>query len=121
MMGSAMIPAVVVCFLAYICPESPRWYLTKNRHSDAFASVCQLRFEKVQAARDLFYTHTLLEAERQAMALGSSSSRVRELFTIRRNRNAMVASEIVMFLQQFCGVNIIAYGSFVATSTTHTR
>ncbi|KAK3304591.1 uncharacterized protein B0T15DRAFT_247821 [Chaetomium strumarium] len=110
MMGSAMIPAVVVCFLAYICPESPRWYLSKNRHRDAFASVCQLRFEKVQAARDLFYTYTLLQAEQQAMSIGTAS-RVKELFTIRRNRNAMVASEIVMFMQQFCGVNIIAYFS----------
>lgn len=109
MMGSAMIPAVVVCALAYLCPESPRWYLTKNRHTDAFASVCQLRYEKVQAARDLFYTHTLLQAEKEAMSLGGSSSRIKELFTIRRNRNAMIASEIVMFMQQFCGVNVIAY------------
>ncbi|KAK4032097.1 hypothetical protein C8A01DRAFT_41473 [Parachaetomium inaequale] len=110
MMGSAMLPAVVVCLLAYKCPESPRWYLTKDRHRDAFESVCQLRFEKVQAARDLFYTHTLLQAEQQAMSIGTSS-RLKELFTIRRNRNAMVASEIVMFMQQFCGVNIIAYFS----------
>ncbi|KAL2021543.1 hypothetical protein VTK56DRAFT_7042 [Thermocarpiscus australiensis] len=110
MMGSAMIPAVIVCALAYKCPESPRWYLTKNRHKDAFASVCRLRFEKVQAARDLFYTHTLLEAEREAMAIGGGN-RVKELFTIRRNRNATIASEIVMFMQQFCGVNVIAYFS----------
>lgn len=110
MMGSAMIPAVVVCMFAYVCPESPRWYLTKDRHRDAFASVCKLRFEKVQAARDLFYTHTLLQAEHQAMSTGAAS-RIKELFTIRRNRNAMVASEIVMFMQQFCGVNVIAYFS----------
>ncbi|KAK4252026.1 hypothetical protein C7999DRAFT_10387 [Corynascus novoguineensis] len=110
MMGSAMIPAIVVCLLAYKCPESPRWYLSKNRHRDAFDSVCQLRFEKVQAARDLFYTHTLLETEKQAMSIGTAN-RIKELFTIRRNRNAMVASEIVMFMQQFCGVNIIAYFS----------
>ncbi|KAL2160873.1 hypothetical protein VTH06DRAFT_1070 [Thermothelomyces fergusii] len=110
MMGSAMLPAVVVCLLAYKCPESPRWYLSKGRHRDAFDSVCQLRFEKVQAARDLFYTYTLLETERQAMSIGAGS-RVKELFTIRRNRNAMVASEIVMFMQQFCGVNVIAYFS----------
>ncbi|KAK3293468.1 uncharacterized protein B0H64DRAFT_419204 [Chaetomium fimeti] len=110
MMGSAMLPAIVVCLLAYKCPESPRWYLTKDRHSDAFDAVSQLRFEKVQAARDLFYTHTLLQTEKEAMSIGSKN-RVMELFTIRRNRNAMVASEIVMFMQQFCGVNIIAYFS----------
>ncbi|KAJ4307189.1 hypothetical protein N0V88_000568 [Collariella sp. IMI 366227] len=111
MMGSAMIPAVIVCFLAFICPESPRWYLTKSRHADAFASLCALRFNKVQAARDLFYTHTLLKAEEKAMELGSRGGRIKELFTVRRNRNAMFASEIVMFMQQFCGVNVIAYFS----------
>ncbi|KAL2185466.1 hypothetical protein L209DRAFT_766214 [Thermothelomyces heterothallicus CBS 203.75] len=110
MMGSALLPAVVVCLLAFKCPESPRWYLSKNRHGDAFDSVCQLRFEKVQAARDLFYTYTLLQTEKQAMSIGTGN-RVKELFTIRRNRNAMVASEIVMFMQQFCGVNVIAYFS----------
>ncbi|KAK4214472.1 hypothetical protein QBC37DRAFT_314322 [Rhypophila decipiens] len=110
MMGSAMIPAVLVCCLAYVCPESPRWYLTKERHSDAFASLCQLRYEKVQAARDLFYMHTLLEVEKETMAL-SKGSRVKEMFTLRRNRNAMVASSGLMFMQQFCGVNVIAYYS----------
>lgn len=99
MMGSAMLPAVVVCCLAYICPESPRWYLNKNRHKDAFRAVCKLRFEKVQAARDLFYTYTLLRTEQEVMSI-DTSSRIKELFTIRRNRNAVVASEIVMFMQQ---------------------
>lgn len=109
MMGSAGIPAVIVCCLVYLCPESPRWYLTKGRHEDAFKSVCQLRHHKVQAARDLFYMHTLLEAEKVAMTIGQN--RVKELFTVRRNRNAVVASSIVMYMQQFCGVNVIAYYS----------
>jgi hypothetical protein len=105
MMGSAMIPAVIVCFLIFHSPESPRWYLTKDRHVDAYNSLCQLRYEKVQAARDLFYMQTLLEVERETMSVGRAS-KLKEFFTIRRNRNAMVASEIVMFMQQFCGVNV---------------
>ncbi|KAI4600293.1 hypothetical protein KJ359_000647 [Pestalotiopsis sp. 9143b] len=109
MMGSAGIPAVIVCVLIWWTPESPRWYLTKNRHADAYKAVCQLRYEKVQAARDLFYMDTLLQVEREAMDIGRS--KVKELFTVRRNRNAMIASEIVMFMQQFCGVNAIAYYS----------
>ncbi|KAK1776985.1 hypothetical protein QBC45DRAFT_452751 [Copromyces sp. CBS 386.78] len=111
MMGSAMIPAVIVCCLAFLCPESPRWYLSKDRHQDAFAALCRLRFEKVQAARDLFYTHTLLEAEKQAMSGIKKGNRFKELFTVRRNRNAAIASSGLMFMQQFCGVNIIAYYS----------
>ncbi|KAI0142371.1 hypothetical protein F4776DRAFT_503005 [Hypoxylon sp. NC0597] len=109
MMGSALIPAVIVCAIVYFTPESPRWYLTKNRHSDAYKSICQLRFEKVQAARDLFYMDTLLQIERETMHIGQS--KIKEFLTIRRNRNAMLASEIVMFMQQFCGVNAIAYYS----------
>ncbi|KAG1881448.1 hypothetical protein C8R48DRAFT_667310 [Suillus tomentosus] len=33
------------------------------------------------------------------------------MFTIPRNRNAALASWVVMFGQQFCGVNVIAYYS----------
>ncbi|KAB5585841.1 hypothetical protein GE09DRAFT_944904 [Coniochaeta sp. 2T2.1] len=110
MMGSAMIPAVIACCLIYLCPESPRWYLSKGRHLDAYGTCCKLRFTKVQAARDLFYMHTLLEAEKETMAIGKSA-KLKEFFTLRRNRNAIVASQIVMFMQQFCGVNVIAYYS----------
>ncbi|KAI0601889.1 sugar transporter-domain-containing protein [Biscogniauxia sp. FL1348] len=109
MMGSAMIPAVFVCALVYFTPESPRWYLTKDRHMDAYKSICQLRFSKVQAARDLFYMDTLLQVEKETMQIGKS--KIKEILTVRRNRNAALASEIVMFLQQFCGVNAIAYYS----------
>ena len=35
----------------------------------------------------------------------------RELFTIGRNRRALTASVILMFLQQFVGVNVTAYYS----------
>ncbi|RYP68713.1 hypothetical protein DL769_005434 [Monosporascus sp. CRB-8-3] len=109
MMGSAMIPAVVVCAIVYFAPESPRWYLTKNRYLDAYKAISRLRYEKVQAARDLFYMDTLLQLEREAMGIGRS--KLKEIFTVRRNRNAALASEIVMFMQQFCGVNAIAYYS----------
>ncbi|KAI1210457.1 uncharacterized protein F4807DRAFT_67183 [Annulohypoxylon truncatum] len=109
MMGSALIPAVIVCALVYFTPESPRWYLTKNRHLDAYKSICKLRYEKVQAARDLFYMDVLLQIENETLHL--SQSKIKEFLTIRRNRNAMIASEVVMFMQQFCGVNAIAYYS----------
>lgn len=98
-MASAMIPAVIVCCLIPMYPESPRWYLTKDRHLDAYNSICQLRLSKIQAARDLFYMHTGLEAEKEAMSIGKQN-RLKEFISIRRNRNAMIGSEIVMFMQQ---------------------
>ncbi|KAF2447244.1 hypothetical protein P171DRAFT_430155 [Karstenula rhodostoma CBS 690.94] len=108
MMGSAMLPAIVVCCFVFLCPESPRWFMSKGRHAEAYQAICKLRFNKIQAARDIFYMAELLRAE-ENMKLGQS--KVKELWTVPRNRRAMLASEIVMFMQQFCGVNVIAYYS----------
>jgi hypothetical protein len=43
------------------------------------------------------------------MKLGQN--KILELINVPRNRRALIASEIVMFMQQFCGVNVIAYYS----------
>ncbi|KAI9757550.1 MAG: hypothetical protein M1815_000772 [Lichina confinis] len=108
MLGSAMVPALGVCCFVFLCPESPRWYMGRGRHEKAYASMIRLRFSKVQAARDIFYMHVLLEAEATLKAGGVKAA---ELFTVPRNRRALVASEILMFMQQFCGINVIAYYS----------
>lgn len=97
MLGSAMFPAVAVCCFVFFCPESPRWYMSKGRHVAAYHSMKRLRYVPVQAARDVFYMHTLLEAE-STMVLGQN--KILELITVPRNRRAMQASEIVMFMQQ---------------------
>ncbi len=59
--------------------------------------MCKLRYLKVQAARDAFYMYTLLEAENE-IQLGRN--KVLEMITVPRNRRALIASEIVMFMQQ---------------------
>ncbi|CAG8526431.1 unnamed protein product [Penicillium salamii] len=97
MMASAMFPALVVCCFVFACPESPRWYMSQKQYYRAYQSICMLRHHKIQAARDLYYMHTLLEAESK-MKLGQN--KLLELITIPRNRRAMVASQIVMFMQQ---------------------
>ncbi|KAM0155499.1 hypothetical protein ACHAPG_005847 [Botrytis cinerea] len=110
MMGSAGVPALFVCFFVFYCPESPRWYMSKGRHQEAYQAMCRIRHTKVQAARDVFQMHMLLEAENN---MGSGQNHVKQLFTVPRIRRAMVASEITMFMQQFCGINVIAYYSSV--------
>ncbi|KAI2695388.1 hypothetical protein DTO012A7_4051 [Penicillium roqueforti] len=108
MMASAMFPALVVCCFVFACPESPHWYMRQKQYHRAYRSICVLRNHKIQAARDLYYMHTLLEAE-DRMKLGRN--KLLELIEVPRNRRAMLASQIVMFMQQFCGVNVISYYS----------
>ncbi|KAJ6179043.1 hypothetical protein N7519_009504 [Penicillium mononematosum] len=108
MMASAMFPALVVCCFVFACPESPHWYMRQKQYYRAYRSICTLRNHKIQAARDLYYMHTLLEAE-NSMKLGRN--KLLELIKVPRNRRAMLASQIVMFMQQFCGVNVISYYS----------
>ncbi len=108
MLASALLPAVIVCSMVFTCPESPRWLIGKNRHTDAFKSMKRLKNSELIAARDTFYSYILLEQEE---ALKKGKNRIWEMFTITRNRNAAIATWILMFGQQFCGINVIAYYS----------
>ncbi|KAL8678380.1 MAG: hypothetical protein Q9186_005274 [Xanthomendoza sp. 1 TL-2023] len=56
--GSAFIPAVPLIIGIYLCPESPRWYIKKNRYHDAYKSLIRLRLTHLQAARDLLHSCT---------------------------------------------------------------
>lgn len=110
MLASACVPPLFVCAQVYFCPESPRWYMLKGKHRDAFNSLAKIRWTHLQAARDLFYMHTLLEVEKAMKA--ERKNRFKEIFTVPRNRRAMIGSEITMLGQQFCGVNVLVSSSF---------
>nr|QFR37171.1 MFS transporter [Cyberlindnera americana] len=109
MLSSAMLPAFFAAFQIPFCPESPRWLMGKGRYNEAWHSLRSIRKHDITAARDLFYQYVLLQEE-EGMDV-PTSQRIKELFTIRRNRNATIGSFIVTFMQQFCGINVIAYYS----------
>ncbi|KAM3417342.1 hypothetical protein BST61_g5593 [Cercospora zeina] len=109
--GSAFIPAVPLTALIYFCPESPRWYMKKNRYHKAYKSLLRLRFHPLQAARDLYYIHSQLQVEASIVGKSNYVTRFLQLFTIPRVRRATLASFVVMIAQQMCGINIIAFYS----------
>lgn len=109
MLASAMIPAILVLVQIPFCPESPRWLMGKGRYKEAYESTLQIRNHKILACRDLFYQHVLLMEENSLEM--SYWTRLREIFTVRRNRNALICAFICAFMQQFCAINVIAYYS----------
>ncbi|KAL9084699.1 MAG: hypothetical protein Q9165_007947 [Trypethelium subeluteriae] len=82
----------------------------------AFASLIKLNKTKLQASRELFVIYRSLKEEPD----DPWYSTVKQLWTSRRTRNALIASVITMFLQQFCGVNVLAYYSTSALEPLNT-
>lgn len=106
-----MVFPFILAAYVYTLPESPRWLLQKARqtgnfikYEEAFTSLTKLRCSKLQAARDLITINHLLDNE--DLVHRQSGWRIKELFIVRRNRRALTASLILMFFQQFCGVNV---------------
>lgn len=111
MLGSTVVLPLIVCAQVYVCPESPRWLIQHGKIHKAYTNFRILRPTDIQAARDLYYAHAGVELERKINKGKNFFTMFAELFTIPRNRRATWASWIVMFMQQFCGVNVIAYYS----------
>ncbi len=114
MLASPMVLPLIAAAYVFTLPESPRWLLLQARqgktsyYSKAFRSLCRLRHSNLQAARDLFLIHHLLDGEDD---IKKGRNRFFELWSVDRNRRALVASLTVMFLQQICGVNVMAFYS----------
>lgn len=99
-LGSAFIPAVPMTLGIWFTHESPRWLINRGRYREAYASLCAHNHTPLQAARELYYAHCLIEAERKQIGSNSWMQRLIELFTIPRVRRATLAAFVVMIGQQ---------------------
>jgi sugar porter (SP) family MFS transporter len=108
MLGSTVVAPAIVCLQVYFVPESPRWYIKKNRYQEAYSSLLRLRNTRLQAARDLYYMDVLIQINEK---INEGHNAFIDLFKVPRNRRALQASQFCMFMQQFTGVNVIAYYS----------
>ena len=94
-LASAFLPAVLLLFI-FLCPESPRWLMKKNRYPEAYQSLIRLRFTPLQAARDMYYIHVQLQEEGKITRGETYIKRFIELFTIPRVRRATRAAFVVV-------------------------
>ena len=120
-----MIPPIVLVLYIFTQPESPRWLLAKAHktgnkkkkseyYKRIFNDLTRLRNSELLAARDMILMHYRLRKEEQRRQESGTvwyRRGVYELFAIGRNRRALRASLIVMFFQQFCGINVLIYYS----------
>ena len=111
MLGAPFLPAVPLVLFIYLCPESPRWLMKKNRYADAWKSMSRLRWNDITVARDIYYISAQLTIEEQLVGNTNYLTRFTGLFTIPRVRRATLAAFTVMLAQQLCGINIIAFYS----------
>lgn len=121
-----MLPPLIPMLYIFTFPESPRFLLhagikTTDRKKKAkyiqkaFNGLKRLNKTELQASRELISIYYSLKNSLN-IRHGAYTPRpwyhtVGELWTEVRTRNALCASALTMFLQQFCGVNIMAYYS----------
>lgn len=123
-LASALIPAVPLLLLVFICPESPRFLIRKRKYKEAYISLRQLRETEIQAARDLYAIHSQLQVETELLSGGPIDQwhshdlyqdaverknfwqRIALLVTVPRNRRAGYSAFLVMASQQLCGVSL---------------
>ncbi|KAJ5593074.1 hypothetical protein N7537_009978 [Penicillium hordei] len=134
LLATAIIPAIVLLFLVFMCPESPRFLIQRNRYADAYKSLLELRGTPIQAARDLYYIHAQLQTEaitiwnphkeeswwsereriyayQSWINRGNFFKRMMCLATNPRTRRACTVALLVMASQQLCGINVLAFYS----------
>jgi len=86
-------------------PQSPFYLISKNREEDAKKSLSRLRGPTFNAEAEIKLIRTAVE---ESQAIGSVS--IKTLFLNREYLTPLCISLVVMFLQQFSGINaVIAY------------
>ncbi|KAJ5252537.1 hypothetical protein N7489_002947 [Penicillium chrysogenum] len=141
LLATAIIPAIVLLFLVFMCPESPRFLIQRNRYPEAYKSLLELRGTPIQAARDLYYIHAQLQTEavtvwdrhggnswwsegeqiyayQKWINKGNFFKRMMYLATDKRTRRACTVASIVMASQQLCGINVL---TFYSSSILHSE
>lgn len=107
MIGSQLVPPIFVVATVYFGPESPRYYVSRQRYGQAYKSLMRLRHSKLQAARDLFCIVEAVKNEESLRSGRTFLSDVRDIIQVPRVRYAAFSSWFIMFSQNFCGINAL--------------
>ncbi|KAK5629223.1 hypothetical protein RRF57_004938 [Xylaria bambusicola] len=118
-LGAPLIFSIAMLGAVWRCPESPRYYLRGGRSKydprTAYEKLKQLRSCELLAMKDIYLLHKTIEQEGREIGLDTLESSVftklGQLFTRRRLRNALISTSVVNLSQQLCGINVAAFYS----------
>lgn len=109
MVGSQLVPPIVVLAAVYFGPESPRYLVSRRRYTAAYQSLLRLRPSSLQAARDLYCITEAVNVEEHLRSGRNFFSDIRDIIKVPRVRYAALASWFIMFMQNFCGINAYVF------------
>ena len=101
MLGSALIPALLLLIGGLMLPESPRYLVSKGDERNAFKVLTLIRSDVDQAQIQLELDDI------KAVAAQDTKGGIKELFRIARP--ALLAAVGLMLFQQFVGINSVIY------------
>ena len=99
MLGISAVPGVLLVLAILPLPDSPRWYVSRDRHDEARSTL-----QRVEPGVNIDQELTDIEDLNAAEAAGSW----REVFALRWRR-PLVIGVMLAVLQQFTGINAIIY------------
>lgn len=101
--AGAIIPVPFV-ILMFIIPESPHWYISKGKEEKAIASLEWLRREGADISSEVQEINRSFSA-----TLRRASKNVFRRLTFSDNLKPLLISIVLMFFQQFSGINAVIF------------
>ena len=97
---SILIPLPCINFLSlFLCPESPTWYMLKERREDAFATLMKLRGNSVAARIEMKrIDDNLTEQKMLLKQFSKQSSYGKEIFSILSKGTFIRPSSVLIFM-----------------------
>lgn len=108
-----MVFAVVVVFILWGCPESPRWLVKKGRDKEAVEVLCAV----FDLSEDDEYVRGEIEAIHAAIAVesGGGVDKIMSVFKkdILQTRWRVFLAWFGLFMNQWSGINLVSVQQFV--------
>jgi SP family myo-inositol transporter-like MFS transporter 13 len=113
MAGLGAVPAIVLCCLLPLCPESPRQLICKNKPDEAAKVISKIFPNGTPEQVQQKVQHISIHVEQAQNALGNKSIwwQIKQLYVIPSNFRAMISACGLMAISQLGGFNSLMYYS----------